>query len=79
MVKQHSIAKNTQRDSHFQRKKREKEGGERIETGVKESSQANKQTHKWQWVLKTRLAKLQNQKREAYEEELDSTVKIWIK
>ena len=37
MVKQHSIAKNTQRDSHtFKEERREKkEGGERIETGVK--------------------------------------------
>ena len=37
MVKQFSIAKNTQRDSHtFKEQRREKkEGGERIETGVK--------------------------------------------
>lgn len=37
MVKQFSIAKNTQRDSHtFKEERREKkEGGERIETGVK--------------------------------------------
>ena len=36
MMKQHSIAKNTQRDSHtFKEQRREKkEGGERIETGV---------------------------------------------
>ena len=42
--------------THLQRVKREKE---RIK---KESNEVNKQTHKWTWILKTRLAKVQNQK-----------------
>ena len=59
------------------RKKREKRGWgkDRNWSQREESSQANKQTHKWKWILKTRLAKLQNQKCGKHEEELDSTIK----
>ena len=37
--------------------------GKRIKTETREeSNQANNQTYKWRWILKTSLAKIQNQK-----------------
>ena len=36
--------------------------GKRIKTETREeSNQANNQTYKWRWILKTSLAKIQNQ------------------
>lgn len=65
MLKRHSIAKNPQIDSHtFKEKRRERKEGEKDKkwSQKEESNQVNKQIHKWKWILKIRLAKLQNQK-----------------
>ena len=59
--------------SHTCKEKRKK----RIKIGIikEESNQANKQIHKWKWVLKTRLTTIQNQKHGGNAIWLKSTVK----
>ena len=66
---------NAKRLTVLQREKRKKK---RIKTGVKkeESYQINKQTHKWKWILKTRLARIQNQKPGENAIELKGTINI---
>ena len=64
MVKRHLIAKNPKIDPHtFKEKRRERKEGEKDKDWSQKEgrNQVNKQIHKWKWILKIRLAKLQNQ------------------
>ena len=62
MVKATFNSQEHQRDSHLQRKKKSEKEGKKNKCMKEESNQSNKQTHKWKWILKTRLEKTQNQK-----------------